>query len=215
MEQGTPLSELGNDGSMGSDNDIVQQIMQDLNRPSQQNPLSGGPSMAPPQQMMAGGVPAMAPAPSGRMGMMNSPNPNSYMQHAMDPQSGQTAHMIGNSRPTPADFAALMGQGYMPNAMANGAYSAQQQGGGNYVEQSGGGTSKWMTWIFNELRIPIFVAIVFFLMSLPAANVMFAHLLPSLITPTGNFTVLGQLARAAVAGVAFWLLHRVLAPLVG
>jgi hypothetical protein len=215
MEQGTPLSELGNDGSMGSDNDIVQQIMQDLNRPSQQNPLSGGggPSMAPPQQMMPQGG-AMAPAPSGRMGMMNAPNPNSYMQHAMDPQSGQAAHMIGNSRPTPADFAALMGQGYMPNAMANGAYSAQQAHSANYAEPPSGG-NKWMTWIFNELRIPIFVAIVFFLMSLPAANVMFAHLLPSLVTPTGNFTVLGQLARAAIAGVAFWLLHRVLAPLVG
>jgi hypothetical protein len=212
MEQGTPLSELGNDGSMGNDSDIVQQIMQDLNRPSQQNPLSGG--MAPPQQMMSQGG-SMPPAPSGRMGMMNSPNPNSYMQHAMDPQSGQAAHMIGSSRPTPADFAALMGQGYMPNAMANGAYTAQQQQQGNYLEAPTASGSKWMSWIFNELRIPIFVAIVFFLLNLPAANVMFAHVLPSLITPTGNFTVLGQLAKAAMAGVAFWLLHRVLAPLVG
>ena len=209
MEQGTPLSELGNDSSMGSDSDIVQQIMQDLNRPSQQNPLSGG--MAPPQQMMG----AMPPAPSARTGMMNAPNPNSYMQHAMDPQSGQGAHMIGNSRPTPADFAALMGQGYMPNAMANGANTAQNYGGaydGQQQQQTG---SKWMTWIFNELRIPIFVAIVFFLLNLPAANVMFAHVLPSLITSTGNFTVMGQLSKAAMAGLAFWLLHRVLAPLVG
>jgi hypothetical protein len=209
MEQGTPLSELGNDSSMGSDSDIVQQIMQDLNRPSQQNPLSGG--MAPPQQMMG----AMPPAPSGRTGMMNAPNPNSYMQHAMDPQSGQGAHMIGNSRPTPADFAALMGQGYMPNAMANGANTTQNYGGGFDGQQQQQTGSKWMTWIFNELRIPIFVAIVFFLLNLPAANVMFAHVLPSLITSTGNFTVMGQLSKAAMAGVAFWLLHRVLAPLVG
>lgn len=158
----------------------------------------------------------MPPAASGRMGMMNAPNPNSYTQHAMDPQSGQGAHMIGNSRPTPADFAALMGQGYMPNAMANGAHTAQHYGGGGFGEQQQQQTSsKWMNWIFNELRIPIFVAIVFFLLNLPAANVMFAHLLPSLITATGNFTVMGQLAKAAMAGVTFWLLHRVLAPLVG
>jgi hypothetical protein len=214
MEQGTPLSELGNDGAMGNDNDIVAQIMQDINRPSQQNPLSGGMS-AGNQQMMPPQGGSMPPAPSGRMGMMNAPNPNSYMQHAMDPQSGQTAHMIGNSRPTPADFAALMGQGYMNNAMANSPYSAQQYGGGGGIEHSSSSNSKWMSWIFNELRIPIFVAIVFFLLNLPAANVMFAHVLPSLITPTGNFTVLGQLAKASMAGLAFWLLHRVLAPLVG
>ncbi len=212
MEQGTPLSELGNDGAMGNDNDIVAQIMQDINRPSQQNPLSGGGAM--PQQMMPPQG-AMPPAPSGRMGMMNSPNPNSYMQHAMDPQSGQAAHMIGSSRPTPADFAALMGQGYMANAMANSPYAAQQYGGGGSQMEASSGSSKWMTWIFNELRIPIFVAIVFFLLNLPAANVMFAHVLPSLVTATGNFTVLGQLAKAAMAGLAFWLLHRVLAPLVG
>ncbi len=201
MEQGTLLSDLGNDGS-ASDQDLVQSIMRDINGPSQQNPLSGGGGAPPP------------PMPGSMPRQMSQANPNSYIQHAMDHQSGQGAHMIGGARPTPADFASLMGQGYMPAMMANGgvlppatqAYQPQQETGT---------ASKWMNWIFNELRIPIFVAIVFFIFSLPTANVAFAHIFPSMITATGNMTVLGQLTKAALAGVGFWLLHRVLAPLVG
>lgn len=204
MEQGTLLSELGD--SAGSDQDLVQSIMRDINGPSQQNPLSGGGGAPPPPQ--PGHIPIQR--------NMGSANPNSYIQHTMDHQSGQSAHMIGGARPTPADFATLMGQGYMPAMMANGgalppathaSYGAQQS------QEST--TSKWMNWIFNELRIPIFVAIVFFIFSLPTANVAFSHIFPSMVTATGNMTVLGQLAKAGLAGVGFWILHRVLAPLVG
>ncbi len=200
MEQGTLLSDLGD--STGSDQDLVQSIMRDINGPSQQNPLSGGGAPPPPQP---GHIPVQR--------SMASPNPNSYIQHTMDQQSGQGAHMIGGARPTPADFATLMGQGYMPAMMANGgALPPATQAYQNTQEST---TNKWITWIFNELRIPLFVAIVFFLFSLPTANVAFAHIFPSMVTPTGNMTVLGQLTKAALAGVGFWLLHRVLAPLVG
>lgn len=200
MEQGTLLSDLGD--SAGSDQDLVQSIMRDINGPSQQNPLSGGGGGAPPPPM------------PGSMPRQMTANPNSYIQHSMDHQSGQGAHMIGGARPTPADFAQLMGQGYMPAMMAGGgalppATQAYQQ------PPSESTATKWMTWIFNELRIPIFVAIVFFIFSLPTANVAFAHIFPSMVTATGNMTVLGQLTKAALAGLGFWLLHRVLAPLVG
>lgn len=202
MEQGTLLSDLGD--SAGSDQDLVQSIMRDINGPSQQNPLSGGGGAPPPPQ--PGHIPMQR--------NMNSANPNSYIQHSMDHQSGQAAHMIGGSRPTPADFATLMGQGYMPAMMANGG--ALPPAAQAYQQQAPESTtSKWMSWIFNELRIPLFVAIVFFIFSLPTANVAFAHIFPSMVTATGNMTVLGQLTKAALAGVGFWLLHRVLAPLVG
>jgi hypothetical protein len=202
MEQGTLLSDLGDSG--GSDQDLVQSIMRDINGPSQQNPLSGGGGAPPPPQ--PGHIPMQR--------SMNSPNPNSYIQHSMDQQSGQSAHMIGGARPTPADFATLMGQGYMPAMMANGgALPAATQAYQQQAQEST--TSKWMSWIFNELRIPLFVAIVFFIFSLPTANVAFAHIFPSMVTATGNMTVLGQLTKAALAGVGFWLIHRVLAPLVG
>jgi hypothetical protein len=198
MEQGTLLSDLGD--SAGSDQDLVQSIMRDINGPSHQNPLSGGGGAPPPPQ--PGHIPMQR--------SMNAPNPNSYMQHTMDHQSGQGAHMIGGARPTPADFATLMGQGYMANGGALPPASSA-----SYNQQESGTASKWMNWIFNELRIPLFVAIVFFLFSLPLANVAFAHIFPSMVTATGNMTVLGQLTKAALAGVGFWLLHRVLAPLVG
>ena len=199
MEQGTLLSDLGNDSS-SSDQDLVQSIMRDINGPSQQNPLSGGGAPPPPMP--------------GSMPRQMAVNPNSYIQHSMDHQSTQAAHMIGGARPTPADFASLMGQGYMPAMMANGGAlpSATQA---YQMPASESTTTKWMTWIFNELRIPIFVAIVFFVFSLPMANVAFAHIFPSMVSATGNMTVLGQLTKAALAGVGFWLLHRVLAPLVG
>jgi hypothetical protein len=199
MEQGTLLSDLGDSG--GSDQDLVQSIMRDINGPSQQNPLSGGGGAPPPPQ--PGHIPIQR--------SMNSPNPNSYMQHTMDHQSGQGAHMIGGARPTPADFATLMGQGYM---MANGGALPPASAAYNQQQESGT-ASKWMNWIFNELRIPLFVAIVFFIFSLPTANVAFAHIFPSMVTATGNMTILGQLTKAGLAGVGFWLLHRVLAPLVG
>jgi hypothetical protein len=203
MEQGTLLSDLGDSG--GSDQDLVQSIMRDINGPSQHNPLSGGGGAPPPPQ----------PGHTPIQRSMNSPNPNSYMQHTMDHQSGQGAHMIGGARPTPADFATLMGQGYMPAMMANGGALPPASAAYGGQQQESGTASKWMNWIFNELRIPLFVAIVFFIFSLPTANVAFAHIFPSMVTATGNMTILGQLTKAGLAGVGFWLLHRVLAPLVG
>lgn len=202
MEQGTLLSDLGNDGS-SSDQDLVQSIMRDINGPSQQNPLSGGGGGGAPPPPMPGSIPRQMAV-----------NPNSYIQHTMDQQSAQGSHMIGGARPTPADFATLMGQGYMPAMMANGgALPHASQAYETAASEST--TMKYMTFIFNELRIPIFVAIVFFVFSLPTANVAFAHIFPSMVSPTGNMTIIGQLAKAGLAGVGFWLLHRVLAPLVG
>ena len=89
--QGTLLSDLDTRTPVVSnDDDLVNQILADMNKPSQSNPIMNAP-----------------PPPSGNGRVINSPNPNSTYPMAMDPGTA-TAHMIGKDYPTSADFANLM-----------------------------------------------------------------------------------------------------------
>jgi hypothetical protein len=68
--------------------------------------------------------------------------------------------------------------------------------------------------IADELKTPILVAILVFVFSLPFLNILFSHYIPYLVKSTGDLTHLGLLAKAGLAGVTFWVLQRVIAPLV-
>jgi hypothetical protein len=48
---------------------------------------------------------------------------------------------------------------------------------------------------------------------MPFINILFSHYIPSLIKPTGDLTTVGVLVKAALAGATFWVLQRVVAPL--
>jgi hypothetical protein len=72
----------------------------------------------------------------------------------------------------------------------------------------------WQGQWIDELKLPIFVALVVFIMTLPAVNLIVSHYAPQLLRPGGDFNTMGMLARAAVAGLLFWIMQRVVAPLV-
>jgi hypothetical protein len=68
--------------------------------------------------------------------------------------------------------------------------------------------------IADELKTPILVSILVFVFSLPFLNILFSHYAPMLLKPTGDLTSIGLLIKAVAAGGAFWVLQRVIAPLV-
>ena len=193
-EAGTLLSEL--DGARPSDMDLVDSIMADLNQPN------------------GGGRPP-PPPPAARMPMQqNAPMPSTY-PNAADP-SVPTAHMIGKDHPTEADFQRMMmaAQGPLPyNAMAPqmaAAPPAPSPPPQVYEEPKKNWQGQWI----DELKQPLLVALVFFVLTLPAVNLLFSHYAPSLLRPGGDFTTVGLVARSLVGGVLFWILTRVVAPLV-
>lgn len=195
---GTLISDLdGRTPATGADEDLVQKIMADMN-------LSGQ------NQIMGGGGGAMPPAPSGRAGpIMNAPNPNTTYPQAVDPATA-TAHLIGKSYPTPADFAQLMSNGYAPAMQPQPLPQPQPQPQlANLL-----GKGNWYNDIVKQLRTPVLVALIVFIVSLPVVNVMIGHYVPSLLRAGGDLTTVGLLAKSAFAGALFWTIQNILVPLV-
>ena len=192
----TLLSELDSAPAQG-DGDFVQNILNEMNG-------GAGPSNPPIQP---------PPAVGGfNQGVMNAPNPNTFAPRQMD-NVPATAHMIGNSQPTPADFVQIMNTNGGPTAASQGdwgsAYAAPQQ------RQAVAPAPKrsWLARSIDEFRIAFFVSILVFVFSLPVVNFLFAHYLPSMVKSTGELTIVGLLIKSFGAGAAFWILQRVIVPL--
>ncbi len=190
---GTLLSDLQQSGSPGDD-DLVKQIFKDMNQP-----VSTG-------------------------SMVNSPNPNTYAPIAMDPNPA-TSHVIGRDHPTPADFAAAMhgvrdNAGGVPNMMPppQGQFMPQAQGqwqGQGQQQQLSEGTKRNIySRVADEVKTPILVTLLVFIFSIPVVHVLFSHYIPSLVKPTGDLTTVGVLVKSVLAGATFWILQRVVAPLI-
>jgi hypothetical protein len=189
---GTLLSDLGSGGAPTGDEDLVKRIFADMN--------GGG---------------------QGGNQMIMSPNPNTTAPMSMD-NVPQTSHVIGKDHPTPGDFAAAM----------HGASRVQQdyQAGPQQPQGAGWGGAPYQapqqpqvievpkkniySKIAEEAKIPIFVALLVFVFSLPFLNILFQHYIPTLVKPTGDLTTLGLLAKSVMAGASFWILQRVIVPLV-
>jgi hypothetical protein len=183
-DAGTLLSEL--DGARPSDGDLVDSILSDLNQSGQGN----------------------APPPMGVRGQVkNVQQLQSNFPTAIDP-AVPTAHLIGHDHPTPADFQRMMAnaQGPLP---FNAAVPQMQQQQPKYMEPEKNWQGQWI----DELKQPILVAIIVFLVTLPAIHLLVNHYAPSLLLPGGNFNTIGNLARAVSAGLLYWILQRVIAPL--
>ena len=181
----TLLSEL--DSAPGGDGDFVQNILNEMN----------------------GGTPAVG---ATNQVMINSPNPNTVAPHSMD-NVPVTSHMIGNSHPTPADFTQMMNTQPVAAPQGNGsmgaAFTPQQPA---YVPPAPAKRS-WFLRTLDEFRVAFFVAILFFFFSLPVVNFLFAHYIPSMVKTTGELTWLGLIVKSLMAGVAFWVLQRIIVPL--
>jgi hypothetical protein len=191
-EAGTLLSDL--DNARPSDGDLVDSILADLNKPT------GG-----------GQAPMMAP----RAQMQTQQGLPSTYPNAADP-AVPTAHMIGRDHPTEADFQRMMMAAQAPlpfNAMAPQMQQSVQQVP-QHVQIYEEPKKNWQGQWIDELKQPILVAIIVFVMTLPAVNLLVSHYAPNLLRPGGDFTTLGMVGRALVGGILYWVLQRVVAPLV-
>jgi hypothetical protein len=203
---GTLLSELESSQPAGSDGDLVRKIFADMNNPGGGNPIVSGVGQ-----------------------VISSPNPNTIQPMAMDSVPA-TSHVIGKDHPTPADFAAAMhgvprmNEGNVPPPMPGqmapqfmpaGAWNpyVHQQPQQQMIDLDTGSKKNMYARIADEVKIPILVSILVFVFSLPFLNVLFSHYIPSLLKPTGDLTTVGLLVKSLLAGGSFWILQRVIVPL--
>jgi large-conductance mechanosensitive channel len=199
---GTLLSDLdGKTPVFNQDDDFVNKILADMNVPSQQNPVMNAP-----------------PPPAGHGNrMISSPNPNTMYPHTMDPATS-TAHLIGKDYPSPADFANVM---HAANAMN--AANGMGYGGSPYANVQQAPPAGYPTLapsqgnlyaeVISQIKQPLIVAIIIFVVSLPALNVLIGHYLPSLLRIGGDLTTVGLIVKSAFGGFLFWFIQKILVPL--
>ena len=196
---GTMLSDLGQGTPDNSDGDFVQRILADLNTSeSASNPVMNN-----------------MPPPAGNGRVINSPNPNTTYPLAMDPATA-TAHMIGKDFPTAGDFSTMMNQ----SSGAPYQQGQQQMGGGQQMQSQPPILTQLTTGkgyvndLIHQMRQPLLVAIIFFIVSLPVINVLIGYYMPSLLRAGGDLTTVGLLVKSLGAGAAYWIILNVLVPLV-
>ena len=220
---GTPIDKLG-DGPMGSsDDDIVKQIFNDVHKPvSMSNPVMNVPSYPSALGSRQGGELTQntglhmgAPMPpAGARAPMVMNNQGQQMPHMPDPHVA-TAHMIGSAHPTQSDFQHMMMASNQYNGMGMGGYSSAGPAYGNGpmipVEAP---KKNWNAIWVDELRQPFIVMIILFVITLPWFHLLTSHYAPQMLKPTGEFTTVGLVARAALGGALFWFLQRIVAPLI-
>jgi hypothetical protein len=184
---GTLLSDLdGKTPVFNKDDDLVNKILADMNIPSQSNPV-------------------MNP-PSGNGRMIHSPNPNSTYQ-SIDPNTA-TSHLIGKDYPTPADFANLM---HSPQFSGGSSFAnvQQMQHQPTLIETKGNIYSD----IISQIKQPLLVSIIIFIISLPIINVLIGHYIPYLLRIGGDLTTVGLVVKSLLGGFLFWFIQKILVPL--
>lgn len=193
---GTLLSDLDSKPPVFSskDDDLVNKILADMNVPSQVNPAMN------------------SPPPSGTGRVISAPNPNTTYPVAIDPGTA-TAHMIGKEYPTAADFANMM---HMPNMGAGGSQFASiasqhvMAQKPTLIEATKG---NMYSDIMSQIKQPLLVTIIIFIVSLPVINVLIGHYIPSLLRMGGDLTTAGMGVKALFGGFLFWFIQKVLVPL--
>ena len=140
--------------------------------------------------------------PSGNGRVINSPNPNSTYQ-SIDPVNA-TAHMIGKDYPSAADFANVM---YSPQGQS---FQSVQSVSPTLIENSHGNI---YSNIISQIKQPLLVAIIIFLISLPIVNVLIGHYIPYILRIGGDLTTAGLVVKSLLGGFLFWFIQKILVPL--
>jgi len=192
-QAGTLLSDLDSKPPVlnAKDDDLVNKILADMNVPSQANPI-------------------ITPS-SGDGRIIASPNPNSTYPVAIDPGTA-TAHMIGKDYPSSSDFAHLMHSPQFSHGGSQFANVQQQvyQQQPTLIETAKG---NMYSDIISQIKQPLLVAIIVFIVSLPIVNVLIGHYLPTLLRIGGDLTTAGIAVKALFGGFMFWFIQKVLVPL--
>jgi hypothetical protein len=200
---GTLLSDLDTNGSVNSNDDsAVQRILNEMNS-------GGSPPPMPSIQIQPPQVQSRQPSPVQQV--MSSPNPNSTVQYQMDSQP-PTAHIIGGDHPTSGDFAQMMyNNGRQQQYVPQNPYAQPIQQQMMYMPPVN--KKNWYSDIATEAKTPLLVSLIFFVFSLPFVTILISHYLPSFVKGTGELTTIGLLIKSLLAGSSFWVLHRIIAPL--
>lgn len=199
---GTLLSDLDGKAPLSGDGDLVKMIYQDMNSNQDMRPgISSG--MAP------GGVQGpMMPMP---------PPQQSTQQYQMDP-GPPTAHIIGGQHPTSADFAQML-QSSTPGFAAAGNWNnsngqgQQAQLAAQIASMQASQGKAWSAYLGEEMKTPILIAILVFIVNLPFLSVLVAHYAPWMLKSSGDMNIYGQLSKALLVGGLFWGSNRILLPL--
>jgi hypothetical protein len=201
---GTLLSDLDGKAPLSGDGDLVKMIYQDMNAGQEMRP----------------GMPSTM-APGGVQGpMMPMPPPQqSTQQYQMD-STPHTAHIIGGQHPTAADFANML-QGSTPgfaaggNWASSGAQNAQAQLAAQIASLQASQGKAWSNYISEEMKTPLLIAILVFIINLPFLSVLVAHYAPWMLKSSGDMNLYGQLTKALLVGLLFWGSNRIILPLLG
>jgi hypothetical protein len=201
---GTLLSDLDGKAPIAGDGDLVKMIYQDMN--------SGGSS--------AGMGSPMGGIQSGPMNPM--PPPQSTQNYQMDTVP-PTAHIIGGQHPTAGDFAQML-QSSAPGFAAGGNWAGaglpqqgptQAQIAAQIASMQLNQGKAWSSYIGDEMKAPILIALLVFFVNLPFLSVLVAHYAPWMLKSSGDMNLYGQLSKALLVGAMFWGANRVILPLVG
>jgi len=209
---GTLLSDLDGKAPLSADGDLVKMIYQEMNTGNDMRPGMSSSGMA------SGGAPGGVSGP-----MMPMPPPQqSTQQYQMDP-GPPTAHIIGGQHPTSADFAQML-QSSTPGFAAGGNWAPSNQGQGYSQEaqlaaqiasmQASQGKA-WSQYLADEMKVPILIAILVFVVNLPFLSVLVAHYAPYMLKSSGDMNLYGQLSKSLLVGLLFWGSNRIILPLLG
>jgi hypothetical protein len=185
MSSGTLISDLDTSPQLEGDGDLISKIMADMNNEP----------------------PAPVPQTSG---VISSPNPNSVARHTMD-NVPATAHVIGHDHPTASDFQAAIQPKGMPSSSTFDTAATWSDEAPPPPKKAG--KKSWWNKIFDEMKVPILVSLLVFVFSLPIIHIIIGTYMPTLVKPTGDLKTGGLLLKSLVAGLTFWILQRVIVPL--
>ena len=174
MSQSTPLDKL--DGPGSSDAGLVNKILADMN---------GG--MQAPNEAMFQQQPM-------RM-VLSEPPINTMQERVMDPAPA-TAHVIGNSSPTPQDFSSMMA--------SSSSYSQIPQQQPQQIQMpSVPQKSDMFGSILERLKAPLVVAALFFLLNLPVFHTSIMAYAPWAFRSGSELSWVGLVLLSVLAGSLF------------
>jgi hypothetical protein len=198
---GTLLSDLDGKQPISGDSDLVNMIYQDMS--AQEGQGAGGPP---------GGI--------QHPGVMQMPPPQLSTNRIVMDNGPPTSHVIGGQHPTPADFANMV-QSTAPGFPAGGNWApassgpSQAQIAAQIASMQASQGKAWSNMLAGEVKIPLLIAILVFVINLPFLSVLVAHYAPWMLKPSGDMNLYGQLAKALIVGLLFWGSNRVILPLLG
>jgi hypothetical protein len=153
-------------------------------------------------EMNAGDVvqqpPAMAP-PSGMHVITEPPISMSTGQLRMDVGTAR-ANIIGSSQPTMADFQSMFSQASPGMAPFHGPAVVP---GPSVPVPSGAKSGGWKTSLTQQIRGPVAVAIIVFLLNMPVVTAILSRYASWMYLSSGEISVGGLLVKALLAAFLF------------